>query len=210
MIGSYKVTDAVTIQAGIADATTPLNGFGPVPNQVQSSDKTIAASVAFTAPDSFGFAKGDTLSLGTLLNIDGGGQDNFYAGLTVPTPMSALKVGASFDLVSDNNQTTANRHNDSGFVLGAYSSFQATDKLSFNLRGEYFDLAGGTTTYAPYGATTNGKGEEVTATLQYNLWANVISRAEFRWDHIDSGTAFSNTGGCADSFLLAANLIYTF
>ncbi len=209
LIGSYKITDAVTVQAGIADATTPLNGFGPVPNQIQASDKTIAAAVAFTAPDSFGWAKGATLNLGTLLNIDAGGQDNFYAGLTVPTPMSALKVGASFDLVSDNNQTAANANNDSGYVVGLYSSFQATDKLAFNLRGEYYDLAGGTTTYAPY-ATTNGKGEEVTATLQYNLWANVISRAEFRWDHADSGTAFSNTGGCADSFLLAANLIYTF
>ena len=31
----------------------------------------------------------------------------------------------------------------------------------------------------------DGKGEELTATVQYNLWANVISRVEFRWDHAD-------------------------
>jgi hypothetical protein len=79
--------------------------------------------------------------------------------------------------------------------------------LSLNLRGEYYDLEGAT--YNPY-AGTDGQGEEVTATVQYNLWANVTSRAEFRWDHIDSGTAFGNSAGYADSFLLAANLIYTF
>jgi hypothetical protein len=72
-------------------------------------------------------------------------------------------------------------------------------------------------TFNPY-AGGNGIGEEVTATVQYNLWANVISRLEFRWDHIDSGNAFGNpepgpsgaTFGDADSFLLAANIIYTF
>ena len=47
--------------------------------------------------------------------------------------------------------------------------------------------------------------------MQYNLWANVISRFEFRWDHIDSGGAFSNSGhALGDSFILAANVIYTF
>ena len=42
--------------------------------------------MAFTAPDSFGCAKGATLNLGTLMNMDKYGQDNYYAGLTVPTP----------------------------------------------------------------------------------------------------------------------------
>jgi len=207
MIGSYKITDAVTVQAGLVDATSPSFAFRPFgPN---SSDKTIAAAIAFTAPDSFGWAKGATFNLGALLNIDKGGQYNYYAGLTVPTPMSALKVGAAFDLVSVNNSVGfgVNPKNDSGWVFGAYSSFQATDKLALNFRGEYFDLEGGF--FNPYGGG-NGKGEEVTATIQYNLWANVISRFEFRWDHIDSGGAFSNSGMLGDSFLLAANVIYTF
>ena len=207
MIGSYKITDAVTVQAGIADATSPLFAT--------ASDKTFAAAVAFTAPDSFGFAKGATLNLGTLLNLDNGGQCNYYAGLTVPTPLSMLKVGASFDLVSAANEAPGvggNPQNDSGWVLGLYGALQPTDKLSFNLRGEYFDLTGATfNPYAgPFLHTPDGRGEELTATVQYNLWANVISRAEFRWDHSDQGEAFSNSHGSADSFLLAANLIYTF
>jgi hypothetical protein len=227
MIGSYKITDAVTVQAGLADATSPLLGaYGYDGGFTSSSDKTAAVAVAFTAPDSFGWAKGATLNLGALLNIDKGGQYNYYAGLTVPTPISALKVGAAFDLVSVNNAGDNvvagppypnNSQTDSGWILGLYTSFQATDKLSFNLRGEYYDLEGADTYVPANYATgfTDGKGEEVTATIQYNLWANVISRLEFRWDHADSGNSFANPSPAgtypdADSFLLAANLIYTF
>jgi opacity protein-like surface antigen len=125
-------------------------------------------------------------------------------------------LGAAADLVSQNNGGVNpitglnNSHNDSGWVLGLYGSVQATDKLSFNVRGEYYDLSGSPTTGGPVYLGSDGKGEEVTATIQYNLWANVTSRLEFRWDHIDSGDAFANGGADADSFLLAANLIYTF
>jgi hypothetical protein len=217
LIGSYKIVDAVTIQAGLVDATSPLlANYGYDNPLVASSDKTAAAAIAFTAPDSFGWAKGATLNLGALLNIDKGGQYNYYAGLTVPTPISALKIGAAFDLVSVNNagvnlaNGTLNSKDDNGWVLGAYASLQATDKLSFNLRGEYFDLEGFDTWVPANYLTTDGKGEEVTATIQYNLWANVISRLEFRWDHVDSGDAFANNHADSDSFLLAANVIYTF
>jgi hypothetical protein len=215
MIGSYKICSEVTVQAGVADAVSPVGSVAN-PWAPTSSDKTFAGAVAFTAPDSFGWAKGATLNLGSLVNMDKGGQYNYYAGLTIPTPVSALKVGASFDLVSVNNggvnpiTTLNNSHNDSGWVGGLYASVQATDKLSFNLRGEYFDLTGSPTVAGPVYPGTDGRGEEITATIQYNLWANVISRAEFRWDHADSGTAFSNSFGNADSFLLAANLIYQF
>jgi hypothetical protein len=216
LIGSYKIIDAITVQAGIVDALSPLGTTAVSPWAPSSSDKSFAGAIAFTAPDSFGWAKGATLNLGALVNMDKGGQYNWYAGLTVPTPISALKVGASADLVSANNAGVNpatlinNSKNDSGWVLGLYGSVQATDKLSFNLRGEYYDLEGSPTEYGPIYPLTNGRGEEVTATIQYNLWANVISRVEFRWDHADSGDAFANNSATADSFLAAANLIYTF
>ena len=62
--------------------------------------------------------------------------------------------------------------------------------------------------------------EELTVTLQYALWANVLSRVEFRWDHAEHGTPFGyttysetsyyNAGGTSNAYTLALNLIYQF
>ena len=54
-----------------------------------------------------------------------------------------------------------------------------------------------------------------TGTLQYDLWKNVVSRVEFRWDHADSGTPYGGTtagepGNNADSYILMANIAYKF
>ena len=225
LIGSYKICDWVTVQGGLADATSPLSRplydatgtlVGTTPPN--SSDKTVVGAVAFTAPDSWGWAKGATLNAGALLNVSSGGQYNYYVGATLPTPYAPLKVGAAFDLVSVNNQsgatasTPANPNNDSGWVIGLYATLQPTDKLSLNVRGEYYDLAGSPTVSGPvYFNGTDGKGEEFTATVSYNLWANVLSRAEFRVDHIDGGSsAFANGMDQSYSFLLAVNLVYMF
>jgi len=222
LVGTYKISDMLTVQGGIANATS---GNGNL------SNKSYVSSVAFTAPDSWGFLKGGTANAGVVLNFDNGGQCNYYAGITIPTPLSILKIGASFDLASQANETPgtqillppagptgANTQNDSGWVAALYANVQATDTLAFNARGVYFDLEGGTFASEAYTlGTGNNRGEEITLTTQYNLWANVISRAEFRWDHIDAGRSFgggTGSGGPAtaygDSFLLAVNVIYTF
>jgi hypothetical protein len=161
--------------------------------------------------------KGGTANLGIVANPEKGGQYNYYAGFTIPTPLSVLKVGGSIDLVAVNDQVKApagfdNPNNDSGFDLAGYANIQATDKLAFNLRGEFFDLKGGGVN--PYFGT-DGVGEEFTATVQYNLWANVTSRAEFRWDHADTGTPFGLSseeegGSVANSYILALNIVYAF
>jgi hypothetical protein len=214
IVGTYQICKAVSVQAGLADATSGNSAL---------SSKTFVGAVALTAPDNWGWAKGATLNAGTVLNIEKGGQNNFYVGTTIPTPWSMLKVGGAVDIASVADEAAGNPHNDSGWDLSAYANLQATDKLSFNLRGEFYDLQAGINPYG-YGESTffnNGVGEEVTATVQYNLWANVISRVEFRWDHSDTGEAFAGSPGfgfgtgtsgpaTADSFILAANLIYTF
>jgi hypothetical protein len=213
LVGTYQINSIITVQGGIAENFT--GGSSGFSSDSEVSSKSFVGSVALTAPDSWGWVKGGTLNLGLVENIYKGGADNYYAGLTMPTPWSPLKVGASFDLLSlADGDGRFNEHNDSGWVVGLYGNYQATDKLSFNLRGEYFDLAGDVTpdsddTY--YGAS-DGRGEEITATIQYNLWANVTSRAEFRWDHADTGVDFYGNGdsSTANSYILALNVIYTF
>jgi len=225
MIGAYKVCEEITVQAGLAENWTGnSSNIGSDRAATSVSSKSFAGAIALTAPDSWGWAKGATLNLGALLNIYKGGVNNFNASLTIPTPVSALKVGAAFDVYSDaDSNSFDNPHNNSGWIAGLYGTFQATDKLSLNLRGEYYDFSDGEGPY--YNDEIhpdNGLGEEVTATLQYNLWANVISRVEFRWDHVDQGNAFGAgrlsssefssgfTDPNSNSFLLAVNLIYSF
>jgi Putative beta-barrel porin-2, OmpL-like. bbp2 len=225
VLATYKINDMLTVQAGIADmwGTTggTLNGTSPVESQ-----KAYMGDIQFTAPDSAGFMKGATLTVGAIdaagLGGTGGGAGaatSLYVGATIPTPVTALKVGAAFDYLDLHNSNVAgNTQDDSTWVAGLYGNFQATDKLSFNTRAEYlssdgnglYDVAG----VGP-GSHPGNAAEEFTATAQYNLWVNVISRLEFRWDHVEHGNFFgadSTTGAAfrANDFLLALNLIYQF
>ncbi|HZT21821.1 MAG TPA: outer membrane beta-barrel protein [Verrucomicrobiae bacterium] len=214
ILGTYKVNDQITVSAGVADDSNAGAGVVGVNSFHSESQKAYMGSVALTAPDSFGPMKGATLTLGAIDSAGhvatAAGSTSLYAGLTLPTPISALKFGAAFDYLDLHNGVSGagstNPGNDSVWVVGAYGSYQANDKLSFNLRGEYLKDDGA----GPYGSAA----EEFTATAQYNLWANVISRLEFRWDHVEHGTPFgANAAGLpfrANDFLIAANLIYQF
>jgi hypothetical protein len=232
VLATYKVNDMITVSAGIANtwnadtiSGTPLR-FGLNNNATFESQKTYMGSIAFTAPDSAGFMKGATATFGVINGTSSAetaigafgipSMTSWYAGLTLPTPVSALKVGAAFDFLDvHNGGTAANSSDDSTWVAGLYGSFQATDKLSLNMRAEYLSSAGsGLYDTAAHPGNT---AEEFTATAQYNLWANVISRLEFRWDHVEHGNFFGQTEGAtasspnrANDFLLALNLIYQF
>ena len=176
-----------------------------------------------TAPDSFGWAKGATLTYATIITGgnnagtsggNGSGAITHYAGITLPTPIAALTTGAAFDYLS--------AHDVSGneWAAGLYATYKFSDKLSLNLRGEYFegkplDSAGAFQNVAgnnPPPAAGNCA-QELTATVQYALWVNVLTRLEFRWDH-SNGTGYpyvSNTGGTQqNAFMLAAQAVYSF
>jgi hypothetical protein len=212
VLATYKVCDALSVSAGVADSSN-VGNFTPAINgtSVFESQKTYMGSMVLTAPDSFGPMKGATLTVGAIDSVNssvaiGGTRNNFYAGLTLPTPSSKVKFGAAFDYLNFDNNGGGN-HDDSIWVAGLYTTIQPTDKLSFNLRGELVDST----------QFFNGHyGEEVTATVQYQLWANVLSRVEFRWDH-NGVDAFGYSQGAVsgvpirdNDFLLALNLIYQF
>ncbi|MGD0086989.1 MAG: outer membrane beta-barrel protein [Verrucomicrobiota bacterium] len=224
VLATYKINDMVTIQAGIADGSNVAGGPGGV-NGVSAieSQKAYMGDVQFTAPDSAGWAKGATMTMAIIDSAGQGAADpgstSFYAGMTLPTPVSMLKIGSCFDYLDiHNGHITGNNGNDSVWNIAFYSTIQATDKLSFNLRAEYLSTAdisaGDATTIFGSGVYGKNTAEELTATVQYNLWANVISRAEVRWDHTEHFNGFgANPAGAAfrnNDFLLALNLIYQF
>src|SRR5207244_7685825 len=100
--------------------------------------------------------------------------------------------------------------------------YQIAEQLSFHVRGDYESRSpfkGNTypgSSFAP--GLLPGKAFAATATLQYDLWKNVLSRLEFRWDHAADGAAqFGGVGALntvpptkRNAYLLAANIIYKF
>jgi len=121
-----------------------------------------------------------------------------------------LKFGAAFDYMNAAD-VAANE-----WDAAIYSTYQFNDKLSLNLRAEYLEAKPLNTGGAYPGGGPGAPGncaQEITTTVQYALWANVLTRLEFRWDHSNStGYSYvSNTGGTQqNAFLLAAQAVYTF
>lgn len=229
VLASYQVSSAVSLSAGVA------NTIGPVINQKANppkaeSYKTYMGSITVTAPEDWGFISGSTLYAGVVNGYNTSAdwdQTTYYIGATLNTPITNLKVGASLDYL----YTTGFRAGDStdldATALTLYTSFQATEKLSLHLRGEYAESD--TTLLGGAGSLSGGNNKIValTSTLQYDLWNNVLSRLEIRWDHQAGdgdmvGWGSNSAGGVAggtgttalytkrNNVLIAANIIYKF
>ena len=211
ILASYRVNDIISLSAGIANgnnAATSLNSRSGV-----QDEKSYMGSIALTAPKDWGFIAGSTLYAGVVDHGIAGAAGNiinFYAGSTVNTPVKGLSVGVAYDY-SGQNKSTVNSQN----AVGLYASFKATEKMTLNARGEY---AWGTP--GSFSSTAHPAGEEfigLTGTLDYSLWANVVSRVEVRWDHdahSGAGTPAFTGGGTGtnqkDIVSLALNVIYKF
>ncbi|EEF57763.1 outer membrane beta-barrel protein [Pedosphaera parvula] len=231
VLASYQVCDMLGFSAGIA------NTFGPVINSrafptanpfasgpKAESYKTYMGSASFTAPKDWGWVAGSTL-YGGIINgfnagsINGGkaNQTSFYAGSTLNTPIQALKLGAAYDYAGVSKQPGVPN---SGYANAAsfYATYQVTEKMSLNGRAEWF-------TQSKSQAVTGlpSKVFALTGTLQYDLWKNVISRLEARWDHQADGTGRAygesnvNTlvtdplgGSRRNAYEIIANLVYKF
>jgi len=262
LLASYRFCDCFSASAGVADtigptinnrAFAPVGGFtgvgsqtGPYGAQTEAeSYKAYMGSVALTAPDTMGFLSGSTLYAGIVNGFSDNlayssytynpvnptsskpvTQTSYYVGATVATPVTGLRVGAAFDYLD------LHPLNNDTWSLAGYLSYQATEKLSFHGRVEYFKdknltplAPAGTQSGVLFTDLAGGQPAEVlsvTATAQYDLWKNVISRLELRWDNSLEGnnlfggtTANPGTGGVVlpnaqNAWMLALNVIYKF
>jgi len=220
---AYQFNEGFSAIVGIADTFGPKINERASPPQAESY-KTYLGSLALTAPKSWGFLAGSTLT-GCVINGynssanagAGADQTSWYVGGTLNTPVSGLKVGAAYDYAGVSSQplsgsTYAN-------AVAVYASYQATEKLSLHARGEYASSDALTSSGTPLlGA---GRVFATTGTVQCDLWKNVLSRIEFRWDHAADGSeAYGGTsvaGSTApvpatrkNSYILLANISYRF
>ena len=237
--GTYKVSDCLNITAGVANTFGPTideraQGPNQAGNHFAESYKTYMVAVGLTAPSSWGWIGGSTLSAGVINGFNsaagefnGGGQTSFYVGTTVNTPLTALKLGAALDYltVRDWAQTGDAGEDGTAWAGALYASYQATEKLSLNVRGEFVDDSASVLTFGSGFPGANADSSDLglnrakiwaaTATAQYDLWKNVVSRVEFRWDHGDNGKFFgSNTSfgtpSRRNAYMLAAQIVYKF
>jgi len=222
VLASYRFNDNISIAAGIANTIGPtINGrahpdFNGGGNKAESY-KTYMGSLAVTAPDSWGCLAGSTMYAGVVNGFSssyGENQTSWYAGTTLATPVTGLRAGFSFDYLDIHNINFGPDETSSAWAAAIYASYQATEKLSLHGRAEYLD------DQADFFANgISGTGFKVwafTATAQYDLWKNVLSRLEVRWDHSDSGKLFGSNSsfGSAptrkNALLVALNVIYKF
>jgi len=225
-LATYKINDEWSVSAGVANALSAginlrnnESGFGDGAGSYWH--KTVMASLAFSAPSSWGWAAGSSIYAGGIYGYTSASfgyandyQANYYAGMTLNTPWKQLTTGFAFDYAYHFDAFPVNV-----WVLGGYATLKATDKLSLSARGEYAKAS-----IIPSGAPDSPDLIEITATMEYDMWANVVSRLELRWDHVlDSndlvaeGVDDFTDGGLSglskfdrDSVGLYANIIYKF
>jgi len=217
ILGTYRFCDAVAASFGVANTwNAPINGR--VVNNTDST-KTYMASVALTAPESFGFLHGGSLYAGVVSGKQGAAagssvRSSYYLGATVPTPIEGLKAGVAFDYLHVDNRAGVSSGNSSS--LAGYLSLAATEKLTLHGRVDYIRVGGDGLVGAGnvLGAAFAPTDELIATTLtaDYQLWKNVISRAEIRWDTDldENGGSHFRTGTDDNEFSLMANIIYKF
>jgi len=237
LLASYHVTDWLSVAGGIANtfnaginfqaARANAAGTFPAP-PADESEKTYMGSFTLTAPESWGALKGAALYAGVVdglnntLSPTAGDTTSFYVGTTVPTPIEGLAFGAAYDYRASQvlDPVTGERNSNFANAVSVYASF-TMNSWKFNNRVEY---ASGS--YGTFGASTGGNGgtapkapgtqEQLfseTFTVDYSLWANVLSRVEFRWDHDlkgKNGGAYPFGTDDQNALTLALNIVYKF
>ena len=200
---SYKVADALSISAGVANTSDANLNQGA---RGDKSQQTWLASASLTAPDSLGFLKGAVLTAGvvdgfssTSAPIDSD-QTLVYVGATLPTGIDKLTLGVAWDHLNVRKST------EDVDALAVYLSLKTCEKSTLNARVEYL--------YLGQGDEAAGEGFATTLTFDYKLWANVVSRLEYRWDHDLNASKGAATTGGVDSrnngHSLTAQIAYKF
>ncbi len=203
VLAAYHATDWLTAQFGVADQSygfgaysAQINGIPSNGNNGSLSTPTLMWGPTLTAPESWGWAKGGTLSVGTVNTSGSSGATSFFAAVTVPTPIAQLKFGGSFDYLNVRHDVNGpGTHGGNTWNLAGYGTYAFNDKLSLSVRAEHLD-GGGSLNGGAYQNETafgNNAADEITATVQYNLWANVLTRLEVRMDHVEHGNSYASS-----------------
>lgn len=213
----------LSVSGGIANAYD-----NPTINERASDSARLSymGAVSLVFPESTGFLEGSELYAAVVngINPDGNrdaapnSQPNTVGAnvwFQMPLPVEGLSWVAAYDYVGNGHRDGVAPVSSSwSNAYAMYLIYDATEKLTFANRFEYADGSAGTYDVA---LTHPNWGEEEdqfladTFTVSYKLWENVITRAEFRWDHDLSGNLRMSDDGTRDNaFQIGANICYIF
>jgi hypothetical protein len=185
LLASYDINDVVSVSFAVANTwNTIINARATdEPTRTAEDQKTYLGAITFTAPESLGAFAGASLTAAVSTGFDSNTEvkdiTSVYVGGSTPTPIDGLTLGIAWD---HRELKPAAGGTDEAMTLNAYLSYELTDDLTFNGRTEWAKGDAGT-----WGTvkTLTGDDEEIfalTATAQYDIWENVLSRLELRWD----------------------------
>jgi hypothetical protein len=222
VLATYPINDSVTFSAAVANTWNTVINARPTdsPQRISEDQKTYLGALAFTAPEELGFMKGANLTMAISDGLDSSEAvadiTSLYIGGSTPTPLEALRVGFAFDYRRLTPSLSTDRQHVKDATL--YASLQATEKFSIHARSEWVKGDAGS-----WGSikTETGDDEEfygLTLTGQYDIWENVLSRIEARYD-VDLGKgpdAFNNppqdstTSPESDNLSFTYNMVFSF
>jgi hypothetical protein len=235
ILASYQFSDVLGVSAGIANSANNTSFAGPNGGSATlgninakyfgNSFKSYMGGLVLKAPDSLGWLAGSSLYAGVVHALQAGESNDpvtFYVGASIATPLKALTLGVGYDYRANGivNQYTgygtpavasaAKRDGGYANALSTYISYQLTEKLKLNNRVEYATSSGGV--FLPV-YVNDERVFALTSTLDYALFANVVTRIEGRWDTtVGSGGAHKlrNFDGGKNTVSLLLNVIYKF
>ena len=196
VLASYKIADALSVSAGVANSGDVAVGGSTAAQDERSL--TYLGTATITLPEGTGALQGSTINLGIIRNENtavGSSAEttSYYAGATVNTGIEGLSLGAAFDYLQDGAFILPGNK---VWSLAGYVSYALSDKLKLNGRYDTIENAADDL-------------QSVTLTAQYDLWANVLTRLEGRWDS-GSRLGLIGHGNSDDAVTIAADVIYKF
>jgi len=207
ILAGTELNDMISVQAGVANSISGAINDRPLEGDGSIASPAVLGSVGLNFEgEQYGIFNGASAYYAVVNGSAAGGSESthHYASVGMPLPIADTTLGFAWDY----------RHFTQGGyteTFGAYFDYAPTDaSYSVHLRGELAKSGDGN-----FGGMTDATGNEklyaITGTVNFDIFENVLTRVEVRYDHDAEGDSWgTSTDPEDDQWLIALNAIYSF